>query len=144
LKQGNSNCAKRYGNKVYCALHYSDISGIGTGGEEFMAKLKDFKRQSLGYAEARRKSSTTLSFPIPVQACPGSPYCAGWPHGIKPTSGYWIECRGGPSGVTGTVGGGGSTVTNHHHHHHGVGSGQGHEIDEWDSESENPGYLLVD
>uniref|UniRef100_T1KL03 Rap-GAP domain-containing protein n=1 Tax=Tetranychus urticae TaxID=32264 RepID=T1KL03_TETUR len=97
LEQANSNCAKRYGNKVYCPLHFSNISGIGTGGEEFMAKLKDFKRQSLGYAEARRKSSTTLSFPIPVQACPGSPYCSGYPHGIKPTSSYWIECCGSPN-----------------------------------------------
>ena len=50
LKQGetNPNGAKRYGSKVYCALHYADISGVGTGGTEFMAKLKDFKRQSLG------------------------------------------------------------------------------------------------
>lgn len=70
LKQGNGS-AKRHGNKIYCALHYADISGFGAGGEEFMAKLKDFKRQSLGCAEARRKSSTTLSFPVPVQACPG-------------------------------------------------------------------------
>ncbi|RWS27340.1 rap GTPase-activating-like protein [Leptotrombidium deliense] len=94
LKQNNDS-AKRLGNKIYCALHYSDVSGIGTGGEEFMNKLRDFKRQSLGCAEARRKSSTTLTFPIPVQACPGSPYCGGYPHDVKPTAGYWIECRGG-------------------------------------------------
>ncbi len=68
--QGNGS-AKRHGNKIYCALHYGDISGIGAGGDEFMNKLRDFKRQSLGCAEARRKSSTTLSFPVPVQACPG-------------------------------------------------------------------------
>ncbi|RWS06809.1 rap GTPase-activating-like protein [Dinothrombium tinctorium] len=94
LKQSN-NSAKRLGNKIYCALHYADVSGVGTGGEEFMSKLRDFKRQSLGYAEARRKSSTTLTFPVPVQACAGSPYCGGFPHGVKPTAGYWIECRGG-------------------------------------------------
>lgn len=97
LKQ-NSGTAKRYGNKIYCALHYADVSGIGTGGEEFMNKLRDFKRQSLGCAEARRKSSTTLSFPVPVQACPGSSNCSGFPHDIKPTSGYWVECKGGLPG----------------------------------------------
>lgn len=37
-------------NKVYCPLHYADVSGLGSGGEEFMAKLRDFKRQSLGCA----------------------------------------------------------------------------------------------
>ncbi|CAG2159594.1 unnamed protein product [Oppiella nova] len=93
IKQGNGS-AKRHGNKVYCVLHYGDICGL-TGGEDFMGKLKDFKRQSLGCAEARRKSSTTLSFPVPVQACPGSPYCSGFPHDVKPTAGYWIECKGG-------------------------------------------------
>lgn len=79
LKQGNGS-AKRLGSKIYCLLHYSDVTGIQTGGEEFMAKLRDFKRQSLGCAEARRKSSTTLSFPIPVQSCPGelnSPHLPG-------------------------------------------------------------------
>lgn len=30
---------------------------------------------------------------MPVQACPGSPYCSDYPHAIKPTSGYWVECR---------------------------------------------------
>lgn len=48
LKQGEASNARRYGSKVYCALHFADISGVGTGGSEFMAKLKDFKRQSLG------------------------------------------------------------------------------------------------
>lgn len=86
---------KRFGNKIYCPLHFADVSGSNTGGEEFMAKLRDFKRHSLGFAEARRKSSTTLSFPVPVQACPGSAHCSQFPHGIKDTPGYWIECRGG-------------------------------------------------
>ncbi|KAI1295662.1 Rap1 GTPase-activating protein 1 [Halotydeus destructor] len=118
LKQHNGT-AKRYGNKIYCDIHYADISGIGSGGEEFMNKLRDFKRQSLGCAEARRKSSTTLSFVQSVQGmstldhnipdhnipyldwthslqlAPGSSNCSGFPHGIKPTSGYWVECKGG-------------------------------------------------
>ena len=63
-------------------------------------QLRDFKRQSLGCAEARRKSSTTLSFPVPVQACPGLSNCSGFPHTIKPTSGYWVECKGGVDGET--------------------------------------------
>lgn len=97
LKQ-SSGSAKRFKNKIYCGLHFADVSGIGSGGEEFMSKLRDFKRQSLGCAEARRKSSTTLSFPIPVQACPGPSNCSGYPHSVKPTSGYWVECKGGLAG----------------------------------------------
>ena len=42
--------AKRHGNSVYCSLHFADVSGLGSGGDEFMAKLRDFKRQSLGCA----------------------------------------------------------------------------------------------
>lgn len=44
--------AKRHLNSVYCPLHYADVSGLGSGGDEFMAKLRDFKRQSLGCAGA--------------------------------------------------------------------------------------------
>lgn len=29
----------------------------------------------------------------------GAPYCSKYPHDIKPTPGYWIECRGGASPV---------------------------------------------
>jgi len=96
----NFSAAKRFGNKIYCPLHFADIGGSGAVGEEFMSKLKDFKRQSLGCAEARRKSSTTLTFPIPVQACPGREYCSNFPHSIKQTAGYWIECKGGSEEVT--------------------------------------------
>ena len=98
LKPDTPDSAKRHGNRIYCPLHYADVTGIGSGGEEFMNKLRDFKRQSLGCAEARRKSSTTLAFPIPVQACPGQSNCSGFPHDVKPTPGYWIECKGGIKG----------------------------------------------
>lgn len=101
LKPDTPDSAKRHGNRIYCPLHYADVTGIGSGGEEFMNKLRDFKRQSLGCAEARRKSSTTLSFPVPVQACPGQANCSGFPHDIKPTPGYWIECKGGIKGSDG-------------------------------------------
>ncbi|XP_055930651.1 uncharacterized protein LOC129960928 isoform X2 [Argiope bruennichi] len=85
--------ARRFQNKIYCSLHYADVSGLSSG-DEFMQKLRDYKRQSLGCAEARRKSSTTLQFPIPVQACPGNGQCEGFPHTIKVILGYWIECSG--------------------------------------------------
>ncbi|XP_065311271.1 uncharacterized protein rsh isoform X1 [Dermacentor albipictus] len=84
--------AHRFQNKIYCGLHYADVTGLSSG-EEFLAKLREYKRQSLGCAEARRKSSTTLTFPVPVQACPGTP-CEQYPHCIKATPGYWIECAG--------------------------------------------------
>ncbi|KAH7945255.1 hypothetical protein HPB49_008668 [Dermacentor silvarum] len=84
--------AHRFQNKIYCGLHYADVTGLSSG-EEFLAKLREYKRQSLGCAEARRKSSTTLTFPVPVQACPGTP-CEQYPHCIKSTPGYWIECAG--------------------------------------------------
>ncbi|CAN7979718.1 unnamed protein product [Ixodes pacificus] len=84
--------AHRFQNKIYCGLHYADVTGLSSG-EEFLAKLREYKRQSLGCAEARRKSSTTLTFPVPVQACPGSP-CEQYPHFIKAAPGYWIECAG--------------------------------------------------
>lgn len=93
LAGSNIQRARRYQNKIYCSLHYADVSGLSSG-DEFMQKLRDYKRQSLGCAEARRKSSTTLQFPIPVQACPGQGACEGFPHTIKLIPGYWIECSG--------------------------------------------------
>lgn len=62
--------------------------------EVFLTKLREFKPQSLGCLEARRKSSSTLIFPNPRQACMGPPKCPRYPHDIKPTPGYWIECHG--------------------------------------------------
>lgn len=32
---------------------------------------------------------------IKLKISTGLPYCAGFPHDIKPTPGYWIECKGG-------------------------------------------------
>ncbi|KAG8186607.1 hypothetical protein JTE90_019929 [Oedothorax gibbosus] len=94
LAGSNIQRARRFHNKIYCSLHYADVSGLSSG-DEFMQKLRDYKRQSLGCAEARRKSSTTLQFPVPVQACPGKEGCEGFPHTIKEIPGYWIECSGG-------------------------------------------------
>lgn len=62
--------------------------------EVFLTKLREFKPQSLGCLEARRKSSSTLIFPSPQQACMGQPKCPRFPHNVKPTPGYWIECHG--------------------------------------------------
>ncbi|XP_076350365.1 uncharacterized protein LOC143246977 isoform X2 [Tachypleus tridentatus] len=84
--------AKRFHNRIYCQLHYADVAGLARG-EEFVKKLRRFKKQSHGCAEARRKSSTTLIFPVPAQACPGSP-CTYHPNFIRATPGYWIECSG--------------------------------------------------
>ncbi|GFR30573.1 LIM zinc-binding domain-containing protein [Trichonephila clavata] len=99
LAGSNIQRARRFQNKIYCSLHYADVSGLSSG-DEFMQKLRDYKRQSLGCAEARRKSSTTLQFPVPVQACPGTGACEGFPHTIKVIPGYWIECSGGGSNNT--------------------------------------------
>lgn len=85
---------QRYSNLIYDS-------------ELFLTKLREFKPQSLGCLEARRKSSSTLIFPNPQQACLGPPKCARYPHGIKPTPGYWIECHG----------------SGHHHSHQG-GAGE--------------------
>ena len=41
---------------------------------DFMQQLRNFKPQSLGCAVARRKSSTTLIFPLPPQACSGTAF----------------------------------------------------------------------
>ncbi|CAB0034299.1 unnamed protein product [Trichogramma brassicae] len=43
---------------------------------DFMQQLRAFKPQSLGCAVARRKSSTTLIFPLPPQACSVLPRAA--------------------------------------------------------------------
>ncbi|XP_055380347.1 uncharacterized protein LOC129611299 isoform X2 [Condylostylus longicornis] len=58
---------------------------------DFMQQLRSFKPQSLGCAVARRKSSTTLIFPLPPQAC-SDEFCEEYPHNLIPTPGYWIEC----------------------------------------------------
>lgn len=45
---------------------------------DFMQQLRSFKPQSLGCAVARRKSSTTLIFPLPPQACSGKYFYFRW------------------------------------------------------------------
>lgn len=77
----NESTSQRYSNLIYDS-------------EVFLTKLREFKPQSLGSLEARRKSSSTLIFPNPPQACMGPPKCTRYPHSIKPTPGYWIECHG--------------------------------------------------
>lgn len=82
--------AKRCLNKFLCDLHYADVISMAEGAD-FLKTLREFKGQSLGYAVARRKSSTTLVFPLPPQACQES-VCPLYPHNAMPTPGYWIEC----------------------------------------------------
>lgn len=77
----NEAANQRYSNLIYDS-------------EVFLNKLREFKPQSLGSLEARRKSSSTLIFPNPLQACMGPSKCPRYPHGIKQTSGYWTECHG--------------------------------------------------
>lgn len=83
---------QRYSNLIYDS-------------EVFLTKLREFKPQSLGCLEARRKSSSTLIFPNPRQACMGQPKCPSYPHDIKPTTGYWIECHGPGLLASGKAGG---------------------------------------
>lgn len=83
---------QRYSNLIYDS-------------EVFLTKLREFKPQSLGCLEARRKSSSTLIFPNPRQACMGQPKCPSYPHDIKPTPGYWIECHGPGILASGKTGG---------------------------------------
>lgn len=73
-------------NQCYSNLIYDS--------EVFLTKLREFKPRSLGSLEARRKSSSTLIFPNPPQACLGQVKCPRYPHDVKPTPGYWIECHG--------------------------------------------------
>lgn len=59
----------RFKNDILCDLHFQDVSLMECS--DFMQQLRSFKPQSLGCAVARRKSSTTLIFPLPPQACSG-------------------------------------------------------------------------
>lgn len=62
----------RFKNQILCDLHFADVALMECS--DFMQQLRSFKPQSLGCAVARRKSSTTLIFPLPPQACSGK-YC---------------------------------------------------------------------
>lgn len=61
--------------QILCDLHFSDR--VLAEGSDFMQQLRNFKPQSLGCAVARRKSSTTLIFPLPLQACSGRQFSLG-------------------------------------------------------------------
>ena len=60
----------RLQNQMLCDLHFADMALMESS--DFMQQLRSFKPQSLGCAVARRKSSTTLIFPLPPQACSGT------------------------------------------------------------------------
>ncbi|XP_023315246.1 uncharacterized protein LOC106654195 isoform X4 [Trichogramma pretiosum] len=85
----NQKRARRFKNQILCDLHFADVALMETS--DFMQQLRAFKPQSLGCAVARRKSSTTLIFPLPPQAC-SDEFCQEYPHNLLPTPGYWIEC----------------------------------------------------
>ncbi|KAF2363067.1 BTB/Kelch-associated [Trinorchestia longiramus] len=87
----NQKRARRYKNHFLCDLHFADVALMETS--DFLHQLRSFKPQSLGCAVARRKSSTTLIFPLPPQAC-AEEFCSGYPHNLIPTPGYWMECSG--------------------------------------------------
>lgn len=65
----NQKRARRFKNQILCDLHFADVALMECS--DFMQQLRSFKPQSLGCAVARRKSSTTLIFPLPPQACCG-------------------------------------------------------------------------
>ncbi|XP_012275503.1 uncharacterized protein LOC105697084 [Orussus abietinus] len=85
----NQKRARRFKNHILCDLHFADVALMECS--DFMQQLRSFKPQSLGCAVARRKSSTTLIFPLPPQAC-SDEFCQEFPHNLIPTPGYWIEC----------------------------------------------------
>lgn len=68
----NQKRARRFKNQILCDLHFADVALMECS--DFMQQLRSFKPQSLGCAVARRKSSTTLIFPLPPQACSGKFY----------------------------------------------------------------------
>lgn len=70
LSGQNHKRARRFKNQILCDLHFADVALMECS--DFMQQLRSFKPQSLGCAVARRKSSTTLIFPLPPQACSGN------------------------------------------------------------------------
>ncbi|KAL7032949.1 hypothetical protein ACKWTF_007435 [Chironomus riparius] len=85
----NQKRARRFKNQILCDLHFADVALMECS--DFMQQLRSFKPQSLGSIVARRKSSTTLIFPLPSQGC-SDEFCEEYPHALIPTPGYWIEC----------------------------------------------------
>ena len=84
LSGPNQKRARRFKNQILCDLHFADMALMESS--DFMQQLRNFKPQSLGCAVARRKSSTTLIFPLPPQACSGTnftwKYVKNWFHEI--------------------------------------------------------------
>ena len=70
LSGANQKRARRFKDQILCDLHFADMALMESS--DFMQQLRNFKPQSLGCAVARRKSSTTLIFPLPPQACSGN------------------------------------------------------------------------
>ena len=70
LSGPNQKRARRFKNQILCDLHFADMALMESS--DFMQQLRNFKPSSLGCAVARRKSSTTLIFPLPPQACSGT------------------------------------------------------------------------
>nr|XP_018897162.1 PREDICTED: uncharacterized protein LOC109030581 [Bemisia tabaci] len=96
----NQKIARRFKNHILCDLHFADVALMESS--DFMQQLRSFKPQSLGCAVARRKSSTTLIFPLPPQAC-SDEFCEEYPHNLIPTPGYWIECSRQTKASSGTI-----------------------------------------
>ncbi|XP_014664555.1 PREDICTED: uncharacterized protein LOC106806909 [Priapulus caudatus] len=80
----------QYNGRLFCEQHHAEIMLMLENGD-FLHQLREFKNKALGFLAARRKSSTSLQFPTPNEACPGMP-CPGHYHGVKPINGYWVEC----------------------------------------------------
>jgi hypothetical protein len=78
--------ARRFKNQIFCDLHFADVALMESS--DFMQQLRSFKPQSLGCAVARRKSSTTLIFPLPPQACSGILHIGGLLHPARILSPY--------------------------------------------------------
>ncbi|XP_047363010.1 uncharacterized protein LOC124954315 isoform X3 [Vespa velutina] len=85
----NQKRARRFKNQILCELHFADVALMECS--DFMQLLRSFKPHSLGNAVARRKSSNTLIFLLPSQAC-SDEFCQEYPHNFIPAPGYWIEC----------------------------------------------------
>ncbi|KZC11338.1 hypothetical protein WN55_02573, partial [Dufourea novaeangliae] len=65
----NQKRARRFKNQILCDLHFADVALMECS--DFMEQLRCFKSHHLGCEVRRRKSSTTLIFPLPPQACSG-------------------------------------------------------------------------
>jgi hypothetical protein len=61
--------SRKYKNFSFFSPFSADVALMECS--DFMQQLRSFKPQSLGSIVARRKSSTTLIFPLPPQACSG-------------------------------------------------------------------------